>query len=113
MSLSYAVEKFMVARHTLAIGPGRIQGRLKDAWVYSLINIQAERDIPDPDLLQEFQEHHTRMTSGTPQGDEGTIAASAHDLDDDDAMAEARWILEFLHRLEGLEEEMAQQRNAN
>jgi len=113
MSLSYAVEKFMAARHTLAIGPGKVQSRLRDAWVYSLINIQAERDIPDPNLLQEFQEHHERMTSGIPLGDEGTIAASARNLDDDAAMQEARWILDFLYRLEGLEEEMAEQRHAN
>ncbi|THF66720.1 hypothetical protein E7T06_20690 [Deinococcus sp. Arct2-2] len=113
MSLTYAVEKFIAARDTLATGPDRIGERLKDAWVYSLVNIAPERDIPDPDLRTEFEEHRARLNSGQPISQEGTIAAYINTQPEEIASEEVRWLLTFLYRLEELEEEMEQLRGKN
>ncbi|MFC3833872.1 MULTISPECIES: hypothetical protein [Deinococcus] len=99
MSLAYAREKFSVARYTLASGTGRIQERLRDAWVYSLINVMPERDLPQKHLRAEFEQHAARITSGIPVGQEGTIAAYINTLSDEEAQEEAVWILSFIHQI--------------
>lgn len=113
MSLDYATEKFSNARRGLALHPGRIRERLRGAWTYHLAFIELERDIPDPDMREEFNNHKTQMTSGIPENGEGTIAASARAMSEDDALEEAEWILAFLYRLEGLKEEMESARRTN
>lgn len=113
MGLNYATEKFSNARRALASHPGRVRERLRDAWTYHLAFIEPERDIPDLDMREEFDNHKTQMTSGIPENGEGTIAASARAMSEDDALEEAEWILAFLYRLEGLKEEMESKRHTN
>ncbi len=112
MSLDYALEKFSVAQHTLATGSGRIKERLADAWIYSLNNIMPDRDFPVAHFKDEFTEHQERIISG-PTGPEGTIKNYIATLSEEDAGEEVRWIIDFMHRLNGIEDEYLDMRNDN
>lgn len=101
MSVTYAKEKFSTAIRTLATNPGGIKQRVADAWIYSLNNIESKRDIP-ADLQHEFETTQSKVVSGTPVGDEGTIRAYVNSISEDDAVDAAKWIVDFAYRLEDL-----------
>jgi hypothetical protein len=80
-NIDYAWEKFHATVLTLA-GPGALQDRLVDAYSSQLVRLKRD-DLPR-ELQADFSEIEKALTSGTPTGDEGTIAAAVR------AMSEQR-----------------------
>jgi len=99
MSITYGQEKFSTAIHTLATNPGRINERLVAAWIYSLNNLDPDRDLP-PQLQADFKAQASEIRSGKPTGVEGTIKAFIDALSEDQAMERASWILQTAYQLE-------------
>ena len=99
MSITYGQEKFSTAVHTLATNPGRIRERLAAAWIYSLNNVDPDRDLPSQ-LQADFRAQATKIRSGTPTGQEGTIRAFTDTLSEDEAMERAAWIVATAYELD-------------
>jgi hypothetical protein len=61
MGLSYAAEKYTRARDLMATGHGVLRERLRDAFVYQLRLVMADRDLPDG-LREEHRDLVERVT---------------------------------------------------
>jgi len=99
MTIQYAQEKFHQAINTLATNPGRIQERVIDAWIYGLIHIEPERDLPK-EVLEEFLDRKKEITKGSAAEGEGLIASTVNGMSEDEAMEEASWILGYAYNLD-------------
>ena len=71
--LSYACEKFGLAVHALAVGPGDVRSRLRTAFMeFSAVQ---EKDIPDG-LIEDFRWIVQELTKREPRIDEGRLDAT-------------------------------------
>ena len=71
--LSYACEKFGLAVHALAVGPGDVRSRLRTAFMeFSAVQ---EKDVPD-DLVEDFRWIVRELTKREPHVDEGRLNAT-------------------------------------
>ncbi|MDP8936996.1 MAG: hypothetical protein M3O23_04600 [Actinomycetota bacterium] len=98
MSIHYAREQLGNAVFaTLATGAGRIQERIVDAWVDSLIHINEERDLPE-DLRPRWEMIRALVTHEPGPEGRGALRATVLPMDDEAAIEVARHIVDF-HRL--------------
>lgn len=74
----YGWEKFHGAVHTLA-GEGPIAERLENAYLYNIIHLKKNNDIPD-ELHKEFDELVAIMTDADVP--EGRVNAAVHAMDE-------------------------------
>ena len=74
----YAWEKLYTAVLILAKGSGRLQERLRDAYVPHLISLQADHHFPWPSLRRRFVD---LMDEVAPNGDFGTALSNWPDYD--------------------------------
>ncbi len=84
MDLEYAWEKLYDAVLGMAKSPAALRERIRDAYVGGIMLLEAD-DLP-PELRPRLEELHHRLTSGTPKGAEGTIAAAVEALDDEEVV---------------------------
>jgi hypothetical protein len=84
MPLGYVREKFRVAVLALAEGDEPLRQRLAEAWASALCRLQAD-ELP-PDNRTEFSDMLSKIKSAQASGTEGSIAAGARGLTDDDAI---------------------------
>jgi hypothetical protein len=94
MSISYAWEKSMLAVTGMARSTKNINGRIADAYVYHLINIEPDRDLPE-DLRLRLAEIREALTRTPARGNEGTVQASAMAMSEEEASEIADKIVEF------------------
>lgn len=74
----YAWEKFHSAVLSLA-GEGSIQQRLENAYVFNIINLRRDNDIPE-ELHEEFEEIVALMTAS--DAAEGRVNAAVNAMDE-------------------------------
>jgi len=70
----YAWEKFGSAVRVLAMSEAPMPERVQEAQ--GCFFMISEADMPNEDAAKDYRSLMTRMTSATPKGDEGTIAAT-------------------------------------
>ena len=87
-----------MAVRTLAIGPGRIQERLVDAFGHDLIAVQ-EEDIDHEAARADWIALKGKMTSVRAVGDEGRIRATANAMTDDEATEVAGELVSLAYRV--------------
>jgi hypothetical protein len=95
-SIDYIHEKLHVALLSL-VGPERIQDRLYNAYISSLIRLQPD-DFPDSlweevDPREDFIGLKEAMRSGKPVDDEGTARAATNAMSDEEAKEWAETIV--------------------
>jgi hypothetical protein len=95
--LNYLDEKLTDAVRTLATGTGRIQQRLRDAYVYNLVMLN-ETDFPKT-MRRDFQllSEAVSRVEGDPM--EGAVAASTREMKDEEAAEWARLIVSLQVRI--------------
>jgi hypothetical protein len=93
---AYVAEKLVAAVNVLIAGAGRVRERLFEASTY-VLSIRPEQ-IADKGLRRDFEWLHAHLNSAQPIGSEGTVTATLRDIDDDDAGAIARRILDLYSR---------------
>ncbi len=87
MALDYVWEKLMVAVSGMAASEQSLQERLADAYVSSLIRLDAE-DLPG-ELQEDFRALEDAMGRVNPTGDEGSARASTRRMSTEEAR---QWI---------------------
>ena len=92
-SLDYIREKCRVAVISLAWGTESLQERLSDSYISALERLKAE-ELP-PEMRDDFESVVYELTKIKPTSDEGSLAASVAQLDDDTAN-------ELIERIVGL-----------
>lgn len=85
MSLSYAQEKLDLAVDGMAASPASIQRRIADAYIFHLIHIDPEEDLP-ADLRGLYAEIHTALTKLEAIENEGQVMATVEFLTNDEAV---------------------------
>lgn len=98
MSISYGWEKFRAALEGMAANPGSLQQRIGDAYVYSLIRIRSDEDLP-VELRPSFEELKARLTRENAVGDEGDVAATVAKMSDAEAEELAHTIVRIHDQL--------------
>lgn len=93
---SYAFEKFGRAVHELAASAAPIKERLANATYH--LGVLREEDVPE-EMREEFKHLRGRITSGTPQDREGTLAATINQITEQEAVDIAGAIVSFNDRL--------------
>ena len=94
--ISHANQRFAEAVHALAIGRGRIDERLTNAFGHHLAHIQPDQDLPAGKLRDDFLSLVDLITAREPalQG-EGAILARIRSLGEDEAVKIAERILQL------------------
>ena len=95
--MGYAREKFYNAIETLA-GPSEQRKRLFDAFVFSLIHVNPERDLPER-MRQEFSDFCKQLTRIPAQADEGTAEATIKTMSDEEVAEAVSRIVGMNHDL--------------
>ena len=98
--------KFFSAVNTL-VGPGTIQERLADAWLFQMVHIRPE--CLHEEVQEKFAALDARMTSKPADGDEGRIRASTRDLSDDEGREIAQGVVSIFN---DIVEELAVKRSS-
>ncbi len=93
MSLNYAWEKLHIAVSTLSAGTADIQTRLADAYISSVIHIEAE-DLPS-ELRKDLKAITKAITRIPAKGDEGSVRATVDTMSDDQCSQLAAEIFEL------------------
>ncbi|MCU5775245.1 hypothetical protein [Winslowiella arboricola] len=76
----YGWEKLHGAVHSLC-GVGSLKERLENAYLYNLLHLTVENDIPEP-VRGRFNELSQSLTRGRPEGEEGRVHATIIAMDD-------------------------------
>jgi hypothetical protein len=100
MTMSYGTEKFGLAVYTLATSPKSIQQRVAEAFMFSLINVNPDEDLPK-ELRAEFRALRDRVSREKPEYEgEGTIQATTRKFTDEETVDIARAIMEMASKVE-------------
>lgn len=99
MSLSYAHEKLGIAIEAMAVSPASIQQRIADAYMFNIIHIDTDQDLP-PELHSLYDEISGLMTSEEAEADEGLVMATVNKMPIDTAVEIARKILTLANQVE-------------
>src|SRR5437870_155989 len=100
MSIDYADEKYAVAVHSLATGPGRVQERLHSAAM-SLTRLQEGDDLPDPEMRAEHKAIMAMLTTVKHDPHErGLFQVTLDAMSDDDAHDLAERILNLFLQIQ-------------
>ena len=100
-----ANEKLYLAVSALATGTGTIQDRLTEAFAFNL-SLLKQDDGPN-DLMRKIFDLTARMTRQSAKGEEGTVAATAAILSDQEAMEIAADVLSLYIESEQWEQSRA------
>ncbi len=95
----YPSEKFSAAVGTLAASPRPLQGRIADAFVYSLDRLIGNPAVPE-DVKEKLAEYNAAWRAVEDAGEQGTISVWASGLSDDEAMDIATWIVDKAFELD-------------
>jgi hypothetical protein len=93
----YALEKLADAADAVENGAGSVHERLFEAFT-DLVRIGRE-DVPDGELRRAFAELMGALTSEEARGTEGRVVATLMTMDDEQAHAIARAIVDLYHAL--------------
>jgi hypothetical protein len=99
MGLSYAAEKYTRARDAMATGHGVLRERLRDAFVYQLRLVNADRDLP-AGLREEHRELVERVTRI--DGADGRIAATLAQMSGHELHEVAEQVVSMEYRIRSL-----------
>jgi hypothetical protein len=94
----YAWEKLHLAVTGLAMSEDSLQDRLRDAYVYHLIDIDRE-DLLPPAIADDYERLKHLLTRVKASGDEGDAAASARALSDFEAGDLIRTVVSMYDRV--------------
>ena|SRR5687767_2232117 len=100
MSLRYVDEKLFVAVLGMARSQDSLQDRLMGAWLN--FHTLQDRDLPEGDLRDQFQEITHALTWREAKGDEGTVRATTSQMSDQEASG-------FIEKIVSLYAEVAEQ----
>jgi len=103
MALSYAAEKYGRARDLMATGRGVLRERLREAFVYQLAYVKADRDLPDG-LREEHEQLVAQVTRADDHAGVGKLAATLAVMADQELTEVAAQILALEYRIRGLHE---------
>src|SRR4051794_35280162 len=101
MGLSYAAEKYTRARDLMATGHGVLRERLHEAFVYQLVHVKADRDLPDG-LREEHEQLMMQMRRAGDVGGGGSCAETLAEMTADELHEVATQVLAFEYRIRGL-----------
>src|SRR4051794_3821655 len=103
MGLSYAAEKYTRARDLMATGHGVLRERLHEAFVYQLVHVKADRDLPEG-LREEHEQLMAQIRRVEDIGGGGRFAATLAEMTADEVHEVAEQVVALEYRIRGLYE---------
>src|SRR4051794_13229274 len=103
MALSYAAEKYTRARDLMATGQGVLRERLREAFIYQLLHVMPDRDLPDG-LREEHEHLMAQVRRANDDVGVGRIAATVAVMTDQELTEVAAQVLSLEYGIRGLHE---------
>jgi hypothetical protein len=101
VTLSYAAEKYMLARDHMATAHGTLQERLRGAFIHHIDAVRGQRDLPEG-LRDDHEALVVRATCIVDRNGMGPYSATLAEMSDAEASDVAREVLFLEYRIRSL-----------